>query len=75
MKTRQILDTIANEYNQYSRARGYYKAVNDSEARSKCEYGLAVLVGLLEKLGIENKTVIVEDKVNETSFTWYKMTM
>ena len=75
MKTRQILDTIANEYNQYSRARGYYKVVNDSEARRKCEFGLAVLTGLLENLGIENKTVIVEDKVNETSFTWYKMTI
>lgn len=75
MKTRQILDTIANEYNQYSMARGYYKAIDKGSDRNKCELCMATLTMLANNLDVKYKTDIVEDEANGTPFTWYKITI
>lgn len=82
MKTRisakRVIRTLCGEYNEYSMACGYYRAVGDKESEKECQTGRKAMEDVLRCLfeyGDDYREIEAEAKCSDVKFTYSKMEM
>lgn len=76
ISTRKVLNALANEYNEASKAIGYYRATGDKKAGDECEIGRAAIENVVEALFERKKDYDIikeEAEAAGTRFTYYEM--